>query len=355
MKTDNRELKARIAAARSRLHEKLKSIDFSALGLSEYNQRYLRNKTARLDGVLQLYGRVLFDALSDGTVPLEDFTFVDYGGGSGLISSLAAETGVGTVVYNDIYETSCEDVRLLTRALDLRLAHVVCGDVGGLVAYLQANRVRIDSIASYDVLEHIYDVESHFRALGGLQDPPYRVVYSSGANIHNARYVRAMGRKQIEVETRPRTGGWGHKDRDSLRAYLDVRREMIAAHAPELDEATVDRLARETRGLIRADIERCVDEFRRDGRIGYRIDHPTNTCDPFTGNWHEHLIDQGWLGRVVREAGFDVEIRTGRYNVYGPSWLKAAKTVLNLLLGLLGDRGMFLAPYYTVFAERRRG
>ena len=37
-------------------------------------------------------------------MPLNKFTFIEYGGGTGLLSLLAKECNIGTVIYNDIYD-----------------------------------------------------------------------------------------------------------------------------------------------------------------------------------------------------------------------------------------------------------
>lgn len=83
------------------------------------------------------------------------------------MSLLAAELGVGTVIYNDIYDVSCKDIEILSNALGLKPDHIVCGDVDDLVSYLQEKSISINVIVSYDVLEHIYDVDSHLRIWGG--------------------------------------------------------------------------------------------------------------------------------------------------------------------------------------------
>jgi hypothetical protein len=97
--------------------------------------------------------------------------------------------GIGTIIDNDIYDVSCTDVERLSSILGLTLGHVVCGDVAELVASLQKNSISINAITSYDVLEHIYDVEYHFKKLRCLSDNGFRIVYASGANIANPRYV----------------------------------------------------------------------------------------------------------------------------------------------------------------------
>lgn len=290
----------------------------------------------------------IFLSLNNSQVSPENFVLVDYGGGSGVISFLAAEMGIGTVIYNDIYDVSCTDVGSLSNALGLTLDHIVCGDIDELVSYLHENSISINAITSYDVLEHIYNVESHFRKLSCLTDSRFRIVYASGANIKNPRYVHSVKKLQIEAEYKTRNKKWGHKERDTLQSFLGVRKNMISAFAPDLSLEVVEQLARSTRGLIQRDIERCVDEFRLQGSITYHIDHPTNTCDPYTGNWCEHLMDFEWLERIIKNAGFLVEIMIGRYNTYGSLPKKSVKMFLNAMMKLLGRRGMFFAPYYVV-------
>lgn len=342
---------AKITSAKKRLYDKLIHIDPKSLGISEYNQRYLRTKIRYAEATLDLYGKLIFLALGNLSIPPEQFTLVDYGGGSGLIALLALESGIGTVIYNDIYEVSCNDVKKLSREFGLPLEHVFPGDVEELVEELKRSSVRVDAIISNDVLEHIYDIDSHFRTLVSLADHPFRVVYATGANIRNYRYVREARKKQIEVEYQSREPSWGHKERDTLQAYLDVRKNLISKYAPELDADQVDLLAQSTRGLMKSDIEKCVDEFREKGTISYHPNHPTNTCDPHTGNWCEHLMEFDWLEQVVTDAGFSASIFPGSYFVSGPIHKRIAKRILNSLFRIFGQGSMFLAPYFILLAE----
>jgi hypothetical protein len=276
---------------------------------------------------------------------------LNYGSGCGILSFLAAEMGIGTVIYNDIYDISCTDVKILSNALRLKLSHIVCGDVDELISYLQKNSISINAITSYDVIEHIYNVEYHFRKLGCLKNSKFRIVYASGANIKNPRYVHSIKKKQIQAEYNGKHKEWGDKERDTLQPYLDVRRQIISAYAPDLSAEVIEHLARSSRGLIRQDIEKCIDEYRLLGRINYHIEHPTNTCDPYTGNWCEHLMNLEWLKRIIKNAGFSVEITPGFYEIHGSLPQKIVKILINATIKLLDHRGMFLAPYYVVLAN----
>lgn len=349
---EGEQLPDQIASAQIRLSDRLSTLDLDSLNISEHTRTYLGNRIAGLRGWLELYGSLLCLSLNDSPISLEDFVLADYGAGSGLISLLAAEMGIGTVIYEDINEVSCRDAKHLSNALGLRLDHIVCGDIDDFVSYIQDNSISINAITSYDVLEHIYDVEYHFSRLGCLPSDGLRLVYASGANIENPRYVRKVKRMQIEYEYKNREKTWWDDESDSLRSYLDRRRDMISSYAPDLSFELVEQLALSTRGLIQRDIEKCIDEFRRKGSISYHIDHPTNTCDPDTGNWCEHLMNLKWLEQVVRNQNFSVEILTGCYSMGGSLPKNIVKALINVLIRLLGRRGMLLSPYYIVYARR---
>lgn len=348
---EDKQLLAQIATAQTRLYEKLMTLDLQSSGISEYNQWYLRSKLATAKIILHLYGRLLYFCLTNSEVSIKDFTLVDYGGGSGLISLLAVELGIGTVVYNDIYDVSCNDAYRLSNIFGLVIDAIVCGDIDDLVAFLNGNDMTVNAIVSYDVLEHIYDVKTHFQQVRLLSQEHFRIVYASGANIENRRRVKAIKTKQIAAEHRSREKEWGHKERDELRAFIDVRMDMIADYAPSLSPEEVRTLAQATRGLMRRDIERSVEEWNQRGQISYQIDHPTNTCDPYTGNWCEHLMDLEWLEGAVRRQGFRVRIFAGLYYTCGTLPKRTVKRVLNAGIRRLGRRGMVVAPYFVLYAE----
>jgi hypothetical protein len=200
-------------------------------------------------------------------------------------------------------------------------------------------------------LEHIYDLEHHFKTLARLEGE-FRIVYASSANGVNPLIARHLRKKQIEAEYIGHERKWGHKERDTLEAYFSARKKIISTYAPDIKPEEVEYLARSTRGLRRDDVEKCVDEYRQTGRICYQISDPTNTCDPHTGNWCERLIDFRQLQQIVQSSGFSAEILSGRYVRGGSPPKMLLKMGLNAVIGLLGKRGLCVAPYYVLLARR---
>lgn len=346
------ELLYRIEAAARRLEAKLVDVNLGELRISEYNRRYLGSKKANARASLKLYGDLLSLCLAGAGVPLEELVVVDYGGGSGVLSLLARETGIGRVVYNDIYEVSCEDVKYISKAIDTDIQDYVCGDIDDLITYLSTRSIKIHAITSYDVIEHIYDVERYLRKLRSLSDGPFRVVIATGANIRNPLCKWRVRKFHLQCEYQDREREWGHKERDTLRSYLDIRREIIGSYDPSLSRSEVEDLARWTRGLMKQDIERSVDEYRENGDISYRPKHPTNTCDPYTGNWAEQLLKVEWLESILRDEGFELDVLCGYWPHSGSIHKKWVKKSLNAAIRYFGRKALALAPYYVLYANR---
>lgn len=341
-----------INMAATRLYNKLSSLNLNLLDISDYNKRYLGENLKNIRSRLQKYSYILSWSVAHTNVPLKRFVCVDYGGGPGILSLLAKEVGIGTVIYNDIYDVSCRDARLVGQTINNEASHYVHGGIDELVDFIKGNSIQCHAISSYDVIEHIYDIESFMTKLCYLSEPPFNIVMASGANPYNPVIRKMLMRKQKKIEYGDRKKKWGHKERDSLRAYFSVRKEIISQHAPSLSDSEVDRLARVTRGLIESKIRECVEEYLRSGEIRREPDHPTNTCDPYTGNWAERLIDVSPLKEILSNGGFRVDIMSG----YGGSSNNIIKSLIgsfvNPLVCISRDKGLVFAPFYTIYARK---
>lgn len=342
---------AEFRTGQQRLLAKLRSLDVNRLPISDYTRRYLSDQL-RSDAYVGTFAQVLTTASAEWDRPLGDWRMVDLGGGTGLQSLLAMESGVGHVTYSDIYDVSATDVGHIAQALGLHLDRVIVGDTDDLVGVLNGAVDDIDSIVSYDVIEHIYDVASHFVTISRLRYPNLHLTYASGANGANPRYVRQVRRTQQRVENQTRPAEWGHKGRDALRAYVDIRRDIVRAAAPDLPDAVVDDLAERSRGLMAGDIERLVVEPYLAGRPTYRPAHPSNTCDPLTGNWCEQLLDFDWIVASASHAGLAARVSAGRYAMAGTPRQDVLRRSLNAGIAALGSQGIRLAPYYVVECRR---
>ena len=117
---------------------------------------------------------------------------MDYGGGNGLLSLLARESRVGTVIYTDIEAASTADARRLASAIGLQADHYIAGELEDVTRHVRLAGIGVDAVCSYDVIEYIYDIDEYLREVPTISTEPLRLVFASGAKNANPRIRRQL-------------------------------------------------------------------------------------------------------------------------------------------------------------------
>ncbi len=349
------EMLNRINSSASSLHNKLESLDIKSLPISLNMKNSVSKKLENSLGALQLSSFLLSWSLANPAFNLdspEKFTLIDYGGGYGLISMLAKELNL-TVLYIDIDKAVVHDAKTIADVIGNRADYYLQGDIDILISFLDDNNIVADAITSYDVIEHIHDVESFFQKLPHISTNPLTIANASGANIRNMRIARRLMKKHHRAEHLERESDEGGP-RDCNLPFLNVRKEIISKYTDRLTEQEIDRLSTNTRGMIVAEIHKSVDTYLNTGELVKELNHPTNTCDPYTGNWCEHLFDPEVLSGILAEKGYNAEIKYGYYGPQTNPVLKAIAHMLNICINLVGNSAMRIAPFYMVYARSNK-
>ena len=333
------------------IHLELSKIDLKKAGISEYNQRYLSTKIKDPQIHWPINTYMMSWLLNIANVAPKDSVLIDYGGGSGTISLLAKKLWVGIVIYCDIYDVSCKDAQVIGNLLGCEADFYVEGDINDLINFCHSSQLNCNIFASHDCIEHIYNIESFLRSIKDLSTGRILFWLSSSANTLRRKTRRTLEKQQIRCEIKDREAECGHKERDTLRSFISIRKEMIRKVSSELDEREVEELAKRSRGLMREDILILAQQYlsNRLLLLPPKPMHPTNTCDPYTGNWIERLMDPFYLKKILEDSGSSAEIKTGYWDTTkNPMWKTIIKCILNILLSVLGKKALFLAPYYIL-------
>ena len=150
-------MKYDIRQAAQALISQLKAIDYERLPISKYNKRYI----ARLKPVLSYYMKIYADCLLKGLESIgsspEEITLIDYGGGSGFLSILAKQAGIGRVIYIDLNPDSVDTIRILKELVNTGPDIILHGDSDTLADWCSANKVKPQLLIATDLIEHAYD------------------------------------------------------------------------------------------------------------------------------------------------------------------------------------------------------
>jgi 2-polyprenyl-3-methyl-5-hydroxy-6-metoxy-1,4-benzoquinol methylase len=343
-----------ISQACERLYNKLTCLDLSSLSISDYNKKYFGNYLQAIKATLARYSYLLLLSIDRSNIALEDFVFLDYGAGSGILALLAKELNIGTVIYNDIYDISCQDAQIIAQAIGNESDYYIQGDIDRVTEVLANNALTCDAIASYDVIEHIYDVDLFMEKIPCLLKSRGKIVMETTANPSNPliKWQRMKGHKQCEY--RDQIAEYGHKEIDTLKSYLSVRKEIISKYNQSLERSEIDLLAQKTRGLIDRDIINCVDRYIKKGELPQDPTHPTNTCDPYTGNWAEHLIEPRYWQLSLNKLKLETTILGGYYSYHSFSVIALIKNILNYLISMFEQKNIALSSSYIVYATKNK-
>ncbi|MDJ0645739.1 MAG: hypothetical protein QNJ57_07085 [Flavobacteriaceae bacterium] len=310
-------------------------------------QEYIAN----YDFLMYQYSQLLAKVIKSLSKPVEESVFIDYGGGCGILSYLAKAIGFKKVIYNDIYELSVNDSKLIAQQLSITIDNFIFGDVDQLILFLEKQDIKPDMICSLNVLEHIYDVKGWFNSIIKIQNS-FSLLFMTSANSKNPFIAKRLMKlhKKVEFEGVQRKEGW--KEIDLSSSFLEERKKIITAKSGALKPDEIKHLAHRTRGLRKNDILKLVDEYTKGKEIKYKINHPTNTCDPYTGNWAEHLIDLNQLKSYLEGLKLKVTFTNSYYGYSKNKFLNAPKFILNIFMKIFGKHNLVFSPTYTLEAKK---
>lgn len=326
------------------LRRRLGHLDIGRLrGNPAYVKEYLQHK-------LEIFESSIARSVSQLTLALSgqdpsDVVLIDHGGGLGFTGLLAKLAGA-RVVYNDIDASFLELAREIAGEMDATADLYVLGDWPSLMERLEQERVHPTALISYDVIEHIADMEAFVDRLRETPWRPFSVVMSSGANMFSPRYLAYVIPIQLRKE----------------REWRKRRRAIAQAAAPDLPEAVLDTIAARSRKFQRSEIESALRKLQASGRWSdedlsetNRFDpYGTNTVNPDTGWWAEHLMHPWRLRELLAAAGFATEIRLGLYGRPRSRWKARIASMANWAVERLGAPGITIAAYYTLVGRRDR-
>jgi len=284
---------------------------------------------------------------------LSEISVLENGGGTGILCLLAREAGAKTVIYNDIYNLACIDYKQLSKFLNLEPDHIISGEMKEIVDYLNEHDVNCDVIASRNVIEHIYNLDAYFHTASKLPNKNVILFLATTANQKNILTDIYTRRLQKKSELQDRKKLWGAKERDSYQSYSSIRESIIGDHFKTLSPQDIKSLAELTRGLIKEDIITAVEEYVQTGIRPKILKHPTNTCDPMTGNWTEHLLSIEEYKELTAKNNFSLEVKSGFYNTqYQLKLLNLITPIVNMFIKLIPSLGLYAAPFMVLYCKR---
>ena len=326
-------------------------LSLEGLGLSDYAHRYVSDYRSNPDALAANWLRsahIIATALRHADAEPSSTCLIDCGGGQGLLSLLAVRLGFGQVVYSDLGAQMTCDAQAIGQRMGMLATHYVAGDLSAVARALHHDRSSTYIVVSSNVIEHVYDLNDLWDACTELAaDRRFTAVWCSDANSANPFISSRRRRTHRFFENIDRTASNRDSELDSTSSFASLRRRLIEPLLPEKSCHELDRLTAATRGLHAADIQTAVRQFLQDGRL-VQPEHPTNTCNPETGNWCERLIDLNATRSQLQGRGWQVHVEPGFYGPRSGLARQAAVSLLNRAIALASPHSLAIAPVYQL-------
>jgi hypothetical protein len=330
---------------------RLAGLNLAGSGLSEHTMKYISRYQKESRFFIGAYSQLLETVLQSAPKSKEETVFADYGGGCGILSFIAIEAGFGKVICIDNFETVLNDARKLGQLLGYRIDRYVNGEEKELVSTLPEMLAQTSVICSFDVIEHIYNHEEWIRTV--MRDAERVVIFHTSANPYNPFIVRRLKKIHFTAEYIGCADNIRIGNSFSNESFLSERARIIQRNFPQLSGENIMELAECTRGLKEDKILEATAQHINNETISYKPDHETNTCDPYTGNWAERLIDPIRLKAFCEKNNLGINIKGSFYSYSSRPVLNIIKYLLNLIIGLTRGRLLAICPAITVRIEKK--
>jgi len=321
------------------LYRKLRSLPVGNLGLPDYCLQYFKTSHfSRLFFSIETSAHLLYRSIRLLKKLPSDLVIMDYGAGVGSLYLLAKLAGFQKVIYNDHLDDWKLSAVLIANAIGINIDEYIVGDIDETLLLLNRKNISCNIITSRNVIEHIYKPDHFYETISIHQ--PEAVIYSSTtANYYNpgANIKHYLWHKRWE------------------KVYLKKRKENITGNYLKVNPAKIDQLSKATRGLAGRDIKEAIERYEKTSTLPDYRKHRSNTADPETGVWAEHLMTFKEYRKYIGEEKYTISFEPGFWDSHYKNKIKNGfAAILNALIKLSGKAGIFLAPFIYIVAVPKK-
>ena len=327
--------------------KKLLAINAASLPIADYSKRYLQHLLENHLYYLEIYASVLEQLLQHTPKSPAQIAMADFGSGNGLLGMFAKFAGFKNVWLCDMDAAFVQASQVLAGELDLELDGYVTGSIEELKAAVAHQ--PLDAVVGTDVIEHIYSIPNFLQVIACMNAAMVTVL-TTASNPHNFLKCRKLAKLQLQDELQGSNPADFELAGPSVtRPFLQIRKEIIEDAFPGLPAGDLERLARATRGLIKADILEASAAFLQTGDLPKADDRWPNTCNPHTGTWTERILPITTYRHMYEANGFALQMTNGFHNRHAEGIKKNVNLFRN---GIVKLSGKYAAPFITLIGYK---
>ena len=234
-----------------------------------------------------------------------------------------------------ISQTGSKTAQSICTSLRISITGYITGDIEEVLMYGDREGFTYDIIASRNVIEHIYDLWRFYDLL--YKYNPAAVIFSTTtANYHNPamRLRHYLIHKKVEKEI-----------------YKPQRKIAIKNEWPNISSTQLPDLVDKTRGKGQRDFTTAIACYKQNEIIEPVKILRSNTCDCYSGSWHEHLLTKNEYLQIITASGYKMRYTSGYWDTHYKSlWMNVLANILNNIIALWGTDAYYLSPFVNIVA-----
>ena len=314
------------------------AVDATILSGKPYPVRYFETIRDSLDYTLNIYSDLLHQTQQFSKLPIAKTCLFDYGAGNGLLGLFAKFIGYGKVILIERDPDFLEASVRLSALMQIHIDGFLQDDLQESIDSF--SKCKPDVLVATDVIEHIYDLDRFFLQAKQLNPNLVSGFTTASNSLHpiKRRKLMALQRQDEQV---------GNADPMQAHAsFKSLRAEILNKQLPELNPFEKETWIRITRGLKDKDIRKAVQHWEQTGELPTELQHPTNTCHPYTGSWTERLLSMEEYESIAHRTKWNLQIAAGYYNTDQSGFRRMLARFANQLVKKTGNRW---APFLLLF------
>jgi 2-polyprenyl-3-methyl-5-hydroxy-6-metoxy-1,4-benzoquinol methylase len=315
----------------------LNNFDASQFDIDDEFKYYFINHHLgpRLFFSMQNSAHILHQSISKTGKAVNEINIVDYGAGLGTLYMLAGMMNFKRIVYNDYLPNWKDTAESICKSLKIPITAYITGDIEDVLKYADDAGFKYDIVASRNVIEHIYSLPNFYTLL--YKHNPKAVIFSTTtANYHNPamRFKHYLLHKKVENNI-----------------YKDQRKKAIEKEWPSVSPVQLNDLIIKTRGKGQNDFIKAIQQYKKNEPVEPVEFLRTNTCDCYSGSWHEHLLTRDEYRQIITGSGYKFEYTAGYWDThYKSPVMNILGKTLNKIIGVWGTKAFPLSPFVNVVA-----
>lgn len=309
-----------------------------------YCRKYLEHLLTNRAYYLRIYTHLFSKVLNKTQKNISEISLVDFGCGNGLLGIFLKYCGAKKVVLLDRDPLFVQAARQLSKQLGIAVDEFCCGDENVL------RTLSIpDMLLATDVIEHVYDVDALLRLINTI-NPKMITGFTTASNPDNKRKIKKLMALQMKDELEGGVTAEGELGHTPHRAFIEMRKRIIQNLQLNLSDSELKNLASLTRGQRKDDIQKTVEYYMKNKILPTGPDHPSNTCDPYSGNWTERILTIPAYQNIYNKNGFYLDLYPGFYNQFSKGVKAQLAKGMNLIIRSTGFR---FAPYIVLVGSEK--